>query len=415
MHVELDRRMEIIAELTVATRHRDMTIEWSKVPSHCAKANTARARDLAYGALMTAVRSLTGLAVLSLTVPVACVPATPPPADDSEPDAAQDMPVEEPDGGTADAGLRDAGEDAAVPALPDNPMKLSETGLFEDMATEALAVGVMPYEPRYTLWSDGSTKRRWLYLPEGTQIDTSHMDAWQFPVGTRLWKEFSVDGVRVETRLLFKRTEGTRGWLMIAFGWNAEQTEAYALPDGQDDALGTGHDIPGKDACRDCHANVPDIGLGVSAMQLAYEGQGVTLAKLGEDGWLSTPPSLTVFDPPGDADTQAALGYLHANCGTCHNPDSSVFDRNELALQLSVDALASVQETPAYQTTVDISVAELTGSARLRVVSGDPEASAVYERMSTRGSEEAMPPLASKLVDPTGLELVAAWIRSLAE
>ena len=40
--------------------------------------------------------------------------------------------------------------------------------------------------PRYPLWSDGAEKQRYLSLPPGTQIDTSNMDDWKFPVGTRV-------------------------------------------------------------------------------------------------------------------------------------------------------------------------------------------------------------------------------------
>src|SRR5687767_4958187 len=73
---------------------------------------------------------------------------------------------------------------------------LGSTGLFSDLATEQLSPGVRAYRPRYELWSDGAEKRRWILLPEGERIDTSNMDDWVFPVGTKLWKEFSRDGTR---------------------------------------------------------------------------------------------------------------------------------------------------------------------------------------------------------------------------
>ena len=91
------------------------------------------------------------------------------------------------------------------------PKRLTETGLFADAARESLAPGVMAYAPRFQLWSDGAEKRRWLWLPPGTRIDTSDMDSWVFPVGTKFWKEFTRDGVRVETRLLEKLGPGDDG------------------------------------------------------------------------------------------------------------------------------------------------------------------------------------------------------------
>src|SRR5262245_30688341 len=84
------------------------------------------------------------------------------------------------------------------------PEHLSETGLFADVARESLAPDIIAYAPRFQLWSDGADKRRWLWLPPGARIDTSDMDSWVFPVGTKFWKEFTRDGVRVETRLLEK-------------------------------------------------------------------------------------------------------------------------------------------------------------------------------------------------------------------
>ena len=91
-----------------------------------------------------------------------------------------------------------------------------------------LAEGVLPFEPQYALWSDSAAKKRWVKLPPGSQIDTSEMDYWVYPVGTKLFKEFTRDDVRVETRLLEKVGEGD--WFMRAFQWNEAQTDAEARP-----------------------------------------------------------------------------------------------------------------------------------------------------------------------------------------
>ena len=49
-----------------------------------------------------------------------------------------------------------------------------------------------------------------LDVPEGEQIDTSDMNEWRFPAGTKLFKELR-DGVRVETRLMLKTGAGDDG------------------------------------------------------------------------------------------------------------------------------------------------------------------------------------------------------------
>lgn len=52
------------------------------------------------------------------------------------------------------------------------PAHLSATGLYADLGADALAPGVLPYRPEFELWSDGASKRRWIWLPPGTRIDT---------------------------------------------------------------------------------------------------------------------------------------------------------------------------------------------------------------------------------------------------
>lgn len=68
------------------------------------------------------------------------------------------------------------------------PERLSETGLYADESLSTLGDGVVPYRPRFELWSDGASKRRWIRLPPGAVVDTTDMDDWGFPSGTKLWK-----------------------------------------------------------------------------------------------------------------------------------------------------------------------------------------------------------------------------------
>src|SRR4051812_7265238 len=62
------------------------------------------------------------------------------------------------------------------------PDRRPATGLYRDPRSEALADGVRPFTPRFASWSDGATKRRWIYRPPRTQSDTRDPDAWNFPV-----------------------------------------------------------------------------------------------------------------------------------------------------------------------------------------------------------------------------------------
>jgi hypothetical protein len=239
------------------------------------------------------------------------------------------------------------------------------------------------------------------------------MDYWVFPEGTRAFKEFTKDGARIETRLLEKGADGS--WLMLAFEWNAGGTDAVAVPRGSENARGTEHDIPRQVQCRECHENMPDTLLGVGAVQLSHALGGPNLDALVADGRLSDPPESPI-ELPGDAVAQGALGYLHANCGTCHNRRSGDFPMVHLELHLEVGSLASVEETTTYRTTANVpfeGVPPTPDIADVRIVPGDPEGSALYQRMSVREVLVQMPPLASEVVDDAGLGGVGAFIRAL--
>lgn len=280
----------------------------------------------------------------------------------------------------------------------DGPALLSAAGLYQDLAGEVLADGVVETTPRFPLWSDGSDKTRWLWVPPGGQIDTTDPDRWSFPVGTLAFKEFRVGGRRVETRRLAKETHG---WEMVSYLWRADGTDADAVPEGVVDAFGTGHDVPDRDTCARCHDGPADLLLGVDAVQLdAAQQQALPL----------TAP--VAGDVPGDAATQAALGYLHGNCGGCHRPGALAGDRTTLWLELAV-GLTDPAAAAAHVTGVDAPTRHEIDGTTVSVVPGDPDASQLYVRMRLRGLE-GMPPVGSGVVDDAGSALVGGWIESLA-
>lgn len=322
------------------------------------------------------------------------------------------------DAAAPDGGAHDAGPDAAHDAGP--APCVGPPGLYADDECRVLAEGVRPYVPRFELWSDGADKERFVYLPPGTRIDTSDPDRWGFPRGTRVYKTFSIGGVRLETRLLEKVGEG-RGpdqWTMITYVWSADQrsvAEAPAL--GERNVLGTSHDVPSRAACVACHSIAQDdVVNGFSAIQLAHDGPGVTLGRLKDEGLLTVPIDPDGAAVPGDATAQAALGYLHANCGSCHGGPEP---EHGLDLSLRVGA-TDVASTPAWTTAV-CACSVWTGSTptgevvSLRIAPGHPELSVAVLRMSTREPLDQMPPLATEVVDEDGVRILSEWIASLDE
>lgn len=287
------------------------------------------------------------------------------------------------------------------------PARLSEAGFYADAARGTVAADARPYAPAFSLWSDGASKRRWVRLPPGATIDSSDLDSWQFPVGTQFWKEFWKDGRRVETRLLMRVGAGESSWAAMAYVWGADQADAVAAPDGAEGVLGTAHNVPPAGACMACHGGRRERVLGFSAIQLAHppasEGE-TTLDTLVAEGRLSAAPARPL-EVPGTATDRAALGYLHANCGSCHNgdrPRDAAYFRppRRLDLWLATTDLDRVEATAAYRTT-------------RRLVDRDDVAGSRLLRRMRRSSLflRRMPPLATEHVDADGAAAIESWLR----
>lgn len=318
-------------------------------------------------------------------------------------------------------------EDTGAATAPRLPRLLSESGLYSDPGRLIVDVANRPYAPQYPLWTDGATKKRWIRLPEGSAIDASAIDAWEFPVGTRFWKEFAFAGRRVETRMLMKVAPDR--WTFASYVWNAQQTDAElapseGVPDAFDLAGGKRHSIPSIDDCRACHESNRVEPLGFTALQLSDDrdplaphaeppGEGLTLTGLRRERLLmNAPAELFETSPHIPATTpraRAALGYLSANCGACHN---------------TLGSLASLGLTfrqPAFGGGLDVVRAGLARRTKwdrpgavpetTRVVDRDaPELSALLLRMKSRRPLSQMPPLGSVLPDHDAITLVTGWI-----
>jgi hypothetical protein len=325
-----------------------------------------------------------------------------------------------------DAGPADAAPDVPIDA---NPLaSLMGTGLCLDAACQQISPDVHEYVPRFTLWADTATKRRWIFLPPGTTIDTTDMNHWVFPVGTKIWKEFTRDNIRVETRLILKQKaddSAPNSWFFVSYEWNAAQDATTAVPMGVMNANGTQHDIPGRGACRECHESEPSRVLGFQAIQLDYTATSnlLDLDKLGAMGLLTVKPTGAAsphFPIAGNATTVAAVGYLHANCRHCHNPASTVHDMTPMDLTLDVTKVGSVATMPAFVTAVDVNASipffdPPVGGTEYKkiIISGDPDNSGLIVRMTTTNPLRHMPHIASELVDPDGQTQLRAWINSL--
>jgi len=318
-----------------------------------------------------------------------------------------------------------AADAIALDAVP--PARLSDTGLFTDAAARTLAPGVVPFSPQYPLWTDGAAKRRWILLPAGSTIDASDADAWRFPIGTKLWKEFAF-GRAVETRYVARLADGR--WLFAAYRWDDDGHDATLVAARGARAVaqiapGVRHDIPSRTDCLACHGGRATPVLGFTALQLSTDRDplaphaeplpagAATLASLSASGRLAGAPTSLASSPPRIAAptprARAALGYLHGNCAACHRASG---DLERLAL--SFEPPLSDAPPRALTTTANVPArfrfpADAVASPRL--VPGDPAHSTLVRRMASRTPAEQMPPLGTHLVDRDALALIEAWIR----
>lgn len=365
-------------------------------------------------------------------------------------DVANDMPGETDGGQPPPPPPHDSGpgptdaSDASVPSRDcakdvdvDGVIKhLDCTGLYADFASKTIAPDAKLYKPAVEFWSDGAVKRRFIHLPAGAKIDVTSFDEWRFPAGTKLWKEFTLDGKLVETRLYEKTPDDS--WRHTVYRWNDAQTDATRLEVGEtippSGTRTTPYEVPNTTQCNACHDGRIDPVLGFDAIGLGLPGaEGVTLASLAADGLLSaTPPKTTLAlpDDVGDGKAPAAIGWLHMNCGQCHNDNSGAYallTRPRFlvhASDLGVDGGTSetVKQLPAFKSTVCMQSARFTddaGAPMQLIAPGSPTASVVSILSGHRatGSEDPsstqMPPLVTHAVDKVGHDKLDAWITSL--
>jgi hypothetical protein len=310
------------------------------------------------------------------------------------------------------------------------PPRLSDTGLYADVTSGRIAPDVLAYAPQYPLWSDGAAKRRWIRVPHREAIDAADPDAWRFPAGTMLWKEFSFGGRRVETRFMERRADGR--WTYATYLWDDAERDAVLAPErGVPGArpIGSGvrHDVPSVAECRACHQGHATEVLGFSALQLSPDRDplaphreapppgAVDLPALVARRLLRGLPARLLSEPPRiDAPTpraRAALGYLHANCGGCHTSSGPL-----ASLGLVLDRHVGMDDGAPLSTAADrpsgFRPPGLAPDApALRVARGAPERSVLLRRMASRDPLVQMPPLGTHLVDEQAAALVAEFIQ----
>lgn len=310
------------------------------------------------------------------------------------------------------------------------PQRLSDTGLFTNVASLAPVPGLIEYDVSAPLWSDGAAKRRWIALPNGTTIDFHPSQPWTFPLGTVLVKHFEIETQvgnpasvkRLETRVLVNETNG---WAGYTYRWNAQQTDADLLSTAatetltiQDPAAPGGvrqqtWTYPSRADCLSCHTSAARGPLGVRTGQLNHafdypNARDNQLRSWNHIGLFSSDignaTNYVAFPDPGDAAQPLAArarAYLAANCAQCHLPGGPAPGGMDFRYETPLDAMNVVGVAPQSGT--------LGIPGAMRVAPGARTQSILWERMRRLDSYR-MPPLASHVLDAEAIDLIGQWI-----
>jgi len=173
---------------------------------------------------------------------------------------------------------------------------------------------------------------------------------------------------------------------------------------------------PSRTACFTCHSEAAGRSLGLETRQLntpaVYPSTGRkanqfdTLVHIGMlSGNLAPRDPFPAKDDMAASIETRARAYLAANCSNCHRPNGPGRGRFNALFDTPFKDMAICNQTPEQG---DLGVA---GAAVLKP--GAHASSVLWLRMSQRIAN-FMPPIASKIPDAAGADLLAKWIDGIA-
>ncbi|MEZ6116964.1 MAG: PQQ-dependent sugar dehydrogenase [Pirellulaceae bacterium] len=314
------------------------------------------------------------------------------------------------------------------------PVKLSESGLFENMDLLQPQPGVWPYRIRASRWADGATAVRHVGIPGVEQAKPKQNKAWVLPEASVLAKTYSLpvwDEAtkmtrlrKVETQVLTKQAGE---WAGYSYRWNAEQTDAELVPaegatsewivQQRDRVEPIRWRFHSRNECIVCHNREIEYVIGFTTSQLDCSTQisDTTMSQLQyfQDIGLATdvarvdPDDSRHLQDPYQEDgdlAQRARSYLHVNCRPCHAREAGGNATIDLDIGSNPERMKLFGERPMH------------GDFGLRdaalVVSGHPERSVLYYRLAKLGPGR-MPYAGSSSSDVDGIKLIYDWIQSL--
>ncbi len=313
------------------------------------------------------------------------------------------------------------------------PLQLSDTGLFTDTASLTPASGLIEYNVNTELWSDYALKRRWIALPNNSQIQFDSVDLWQFPVESVFVKHFTMEmlqgdsssAVHMETRVLIHQNQG---WQGVTYRWNEAQTDATLVEESATEEVIVAdinfpnsqreqtYFYPGPTDCLRCHTSIAGRVLGPRTQQLngnfdyaqrtanqltSWNHIGLFDRNIGEGNQYSRFSALT--DSSASLE-QRSRDYLDANCAFCHQPGGPT--------PVNIDLRASTLLTDMGLLAEEPNSGNLGIDGAKLIYPGNRQLSILWQRMNAN-DDNRMPTVGSHIQDPTALSIIGDWIDSL--
>lgn len=313
------------------------------------------------------------------------------------------------------------------------PKRLSQTGIFTDLAALKPAPGVVSYDVTVPRWVDGAVAQRFVGVPGKETIQLAPHSAIRgtYPEGTVFAKHLSIPAAEghparpLETQIL-QFQYGT--WHPYSYLWNDQGTDAELVS-----SIGTAKSVqwpdphnPGKmtertwhsnavNECKLCHNAGPGFILGFVGNQLA----GTVSSDSPSDQLESLLAQEVIASIPEAARSEShrlvnphdksldlndrARSYLHGNCGMCHHKGGNAIVSFFMTRDLTFDQMMTNKGTNIG--TFGMQQAKI-------IVPGDPYRSVMMYRMSKLGYAR-MPYIGSQVIDGRGVTLIDQWIQSL--
>lgn len=314
----------------------------------------------------------------------------------------------------------------------DWPARLSDLGVFSNIAERSPRPGLVPYQVNQSFWSDGAEKFRWFAIPGlDPKIEFRRDEPWGFPAGSVWVKHFNrpdrmppLSPLPLETRILVMTTNGISG---ASYRWREDGLEAdlvpasgtlgtyfsfYTNPQGEQYFVAQSWRFPSRQECQACHTRAIGGPAGFSTAQLNRTVQDGTrfLSQIdlwAEAGYFSRPPESGYVQPAEVAledETHSVerrvRSYLAVNCSQCHRPGGVPRARWDARSSIPLEAMGILGQKESVP---------IGSSPQPLLTPGDLSQSFLYKRIAEAGANH-MPPLGSLRLHTNAIQLVARWI-----